>query len=115
MIFLSALLNWRTDIALAETHPETWLQIGLSSASSCSFTVRYFVGAADGPSGWHVPTLPLRPKKQEHGYLQMSPLVHGLPHATTACVPVLSWWRDNAPAERAAVSIAANTSFFAMC
>jgi hypothetical protein len=50
----------------------------------------FFLGAADGPSGWHVPVMPFMPKKQRHGLLQTSPLVHGLPHATTACVPVLS-------------------------
>jgi len=76
------------------------------------FAANYFLGAADGPSGWHVPVVPFMPKKQKHGLLQMSPLVHGLPHATTACVTVLSWWRDNAPAESAAVSMDANTSFF---
>jgi hypothetical protein len=45
----------------------------------------------------------------------MSPVVHGLPHATTACVPVLNWRTDNAPAERAAVSIAVSNIFLAMC
>jgi hypothetical protein len=56
--------------------------------------------------------VPFMPKKQLHGHLQTSPLVQGLPHATTACVTVLNWWRDNAPAESAAVSMDANTSFF---
>ena len=41
----------------------------------------------------------------------MSPVVQELPHATIACVPVLNWCRDNALAERAAVSIAASMSF----
>jgi len=54
------------------------------------FAANYFLGAADGPSGWHVPVVPFIPKKQLHGHLQTSPLVHGLPHATTACVAVLS-------------------------
>jgi len=49
-----------------------------------SFSLNHFVGEADGPSGWHVPVVPFRPRKQRHGLLQTSPLVHGLPHATTA-------------------------------
>jgi hypothetical protein len=78
------------------------------------FVANYFLGAADGPSGWHVPVVPFMPKKQKHGLLQTSPLVHGLPHATTACVTVLNWWRDNAPAESVAVNIAANIRFLAI-
>jgi hypothetical protein len=50
-----------------------------------------FFRAGAGHSGWQVPTgPPPGPKQQPHGRLQMSPLVHGLPHATIACVPVLN-------------------------
>jgi hypothetical protein len=58
--------------------------------SKTTLAANYFLGAADGPSGWHVPVVPFMPKKQLHGHLQTSPLVQGLPHATTACVAVLS-------------------------
>src|SRR5580765_3167960 len=44
----------------------------------------------------------------------MSELVQVLPHATTACVPVLNWWIDNAPTERAPVSIAVSNIFLTM-
>ncbi len=44
----------------------------------------------------------------------MSPVMHELPHALIASVPVRNWRRESALAERAAVSIAASISFFAM-
>jgi hypothetical protein len=72
----------------------------------------YFGRAGAGHSGWQVPIVPPpTPKQQPHGRLQMSPVVQELPHATTACVPVLNWCRDNALAERAAASIAVSISF----
>ncbi|HEY2117007.1 MAG TPA: hypothetical protein VGJ51_18055 [Candidatus Angelobacter sp.] len=75
----------------------------------------YFGRAGAGHSGWQTPVgPPPGPKQQPHGRLQMSPVVQKLPHATIACVPVLNWWRDNALAERAAVSIAASISFLAI-
>jgi hypothetical protein len=44
----------------------------------------------------------------------MSPVMHELPHALIAFVPVRNWRRESALAERAAVNIAASISFFAM-
>jgi hypothetical protein len=79
------------------------------------FCLTHFGSEGAGPSGWQTPVVPPpTPKKQPHGRLQMSPLVHGLPHATIACVPVRNWWTDNAPDERAAASIVANINLLAM-
>jgi hypothetical protein len=54
-------------------------------------TAFYLGTAGAGHSGWQVPVVPLRPKQQPQGRLQMSPLAHGLPQATTALVDVLNW------------------------
>lgn len=42
----------------------------------------------------------------------MSPVVQGLPQATTACVPVRNWRTESPLAERTAINMVANKIFF---
>lgn len=80
-----------------------------------AFRGSYFGRAGAGHSGWQVPTgPPPGPKQQPHGRLQMSPVVHELPHALTAYVPVRNWRRDIALAERTPINIVANKILLAI-
>ena len=74
----------------------------------------YFLAGA-GHSGWQTPTgPPPGPKQQPHGRLQMSPVMHELPHALIACVPVRNWCSDIALAERTPINIVANKTLLAI-
>jgi len=80
-----AVRSWRTDNALAEKTPRNMVAKSIFCSMISPFYFFHFGRAGGGPSGWQTPVVPPpTPKKQPHGRLQMSPLVHGLPHATIA-------------------------------